>query len=604
MKRPQTHETDEKGNALFRDAFASWGVNPSEKNYGWDYVVEVFREGVSTGLLFNAQLKSSTATLYSADGRLVSQRLEMDAAEYLARQLQQPTFLFHADVENGWLFWSAVQLDNTVLAALDEGKTDSVTVRIPTSNLLPGRFDRFLEDLSRAHCVVVSRALVSTDDTDFVGAIRGDSPEKIDVVAEDLHEKAFRLEMQVAHDIFRGGDLPEAIRRLEAIRSSPTASIQIRFDATLQSGQLKWIHLIRSDEPQIRAAEQQLLTAQELCAIARKGPVHLRLAALIMRSSAELGLITHKYLGLAMIWRYQQERHDDPLWLTVLSFRLHEDLRAAGRKYRQALRIARATAKSRYRWIAPRPLIETAKQVTVLASILGHTEFTVAAREYRDAAFQLFKFAAAIATENENMDELFDAVTLGLLLDSSGSGAALAWSRSIVDGWSRESDYRIRAEEFMNRQNQRRQGLQFENDIKTSGRQVHENVLSAFGVDPASQPWAGLIDLALRDADPSRVLKGCQHTFACGGPWADRRLVQLGLEYAGRKTLHCTLHKYAVSGPDFDSIKERFEREFCSSCQDKAARPSEWRYSDEWQQAENVRLTQYLREFDLGSLAP
>jgi len=71
-------------------------VNKTEKDYGWDYVVEVFRDGVSEGLLFNAQLKSSASTSYSTGEKFISQPLERDAAEYLATQLQQPTFLFHA----------------------------------------------------------------------------------------------------------------------------------------------------------------------------------------------------------------------------------------------------------------------------------------------------------------------------------------------------------------------------------------------------------------------------------------------------------------------------------------------------------------------------
>ena len=54
MTRPPQHEIDEKGDALFRLRFAKWGVNPSEKDYGWDYVVELFREHKSTGHLGEA----------------------------------------------------------------------------------------------------------------------------------------------------------------------------------------------------------------------------------------------------------------------------------------------------------------------------------------------------------------------------------------------------------------------------------------------------------------------------------------------------------------------------------------------------------------------
>ena len=123
MKRPEQHETDSEADAIFRTAFAEWAVTPSERDYGWDYVVEFFEEHESTGMLFTGQLKGSRHTEYSADGSFISQVLEQDSADYLARQLQQPTFLFHADVNAKKMFWSAIQLDQKVLAAIEKGDT-------------------------------------------------------------------------------------------------------------------------------------------------------------------------------------------------------------------------------------------------------------------------------------------------------------------------------------------------------------------------------------------------------------------------------------------------------------------------------------------------
>ncbi|MEO8053203.1 MAG: DUF4365 domain-containing protein, partial [Acidobacteriota bacterium] len=230
VKKPEEHITDAKGDGIFREAFAQWGVNPSQQDYGWDYVVEVFRDNrsaraprhVSTGLLFNAQLKSSIATSYSADGTFISQHLEMPSADYLARQLRQPTFLFHADVEKKCLFWIAIQLDSSILKALENTESKSLTVRIPTSNILAGSLDRFLEDLTKAHCVVVTRALANTHVTDFVEAMRCHSVGKMNTISEDLHERAFRLDMQAAHEIYRQGKLLDATGRLSSPCQNPT----------------------------------------------------------------------------------------------------------------------------------------------------------------------------------------------------------------------------------------------------------------------------------------------------------------------------------------------------------------------------------------------
>ena len=121
--------------------------------------------------------------------------------------------------------------------------------------------------------------------------------------------------------------------------------------------------------------------------------------------------------------------------------------------------------------------------------------------------------SAAIATLNKDMNGLLQVVMSAFLLESSEDGAVFLWARSIVEQWDREDEHRILAEGFMERAAQRRKGTKFENDIRTSSRQIHENFLTSFGIDPASPPWAAMIDLAIKDADPSRVLKGCEHTF-------------------------------------------------------------------------------------------
>ena len=44
MKRPEQHETDSDADALFRATFSKWAITPSERDYGWDYIVEFFKE--------------------------------------------------------------------------------------------------------------------------------------------------------------------------------------------------------------------------------------------------------------------------------------------------------------------------------------------------------------------------------------------------------------------------------------------------------------------------------------------------------------------------------------------------------------------------------
>lgn len=583
MKRPEQHETDSAADALFRNAFHRWAITPSERDYGWDYVVEVFRSGESTGLLFNGQLKGSRHTTYSADGSFISQELEIDSADYLARQLRLPTFLFHADVEAKKLFWSAIQLDQKVVEVLERGMAKSLTVRIPTANILPDKADQFARDLTQAQTVIVARILLQTTHVEFAEAMKSQPAERIGHLAGDLHEKGYRLELDAAFLKRKSGDIAGAVEAIHKVAASAGASgyVEVRFNAILQAGELEWLLLMKSDAPQARAADKKLETALELCRIAKRKPRNLHLFAQITRRAAGLGVEAHKTFGLLMGWRAHMLRGEDPVWLAVLSFQLQQSLLATHRKYNQSLRLAQATAKSRFRWVTARPIAEIAMAIGTLAHVLESCDFTEAAKQYHQSAFNLLKFSAAIATENRSMDELFNALMYARTLERNPDGEIFKWVRSVIDRWPKDSSYRRNAEELIRRAVDRQNGATFEGDISTTPRQIHHNILTSAGIDPTVEPWVSLIELAIKDYDPTRVLIDCQHKNFMPHPAGDPMLVRLTLERANPKIILCTLHSYRAAGRELDNIDRAFKAKYCDVCPDRVPRPAGWTFYDE-----------------------
>ncbi len=581
MKRPEQHETDSEADAIFRAAFAKWAISPSERDYGWDYIVEFFKEHESTGMLFTGQLKGSRHTEYSADGTFISQLLDQASADYLARQLQQPTFLFHADVNAKKLFWSAIQLDQSLLAALEKGGTKSLTVRIPTANLLSGGIQRFLADLTQSQMAVISRVLLGTKSIDFVDAMRRQPVERISEVAEDFHVKGFQLELQLAHKQLQQGDLDGAVVAVKKVLANSSSYIEIQFNGTLQLGELEGVQLLNSTEPQSRVADKKLETAFKLCSIAKRQPRFLHLFAQITRRAAELAVAVQKTTGLLMIWHAHKMRGDDPLWLAVLSFQLQESLLVDYRKYSQALRLAQATTKSQYRSVTSRPVAEIAVSIGMLATLLDSCGFKEIALPYRKSAFEIIQFSAAIATENRSMDDLFNAVMLAGTLERNKDGEIFKWVRSVIDQWPEDSQYRKNAEELTQRALARLDGTQFEGDIKTTPRQIHHNILTSQGIDPTKEPWVSRIELAIKDNDPTRVLIECQHKNIMRHPLGDPMLDRLGLERANRKIIACQLHDYMLGGHQLDNINREFKGKFCDACADRTPRPADWTFYDE-----------------------
>jgi hypothetical protein len=131
------------------------------------------------------------------------------------------------------------------------------------------------------------------------------------------------------------------------------------------------------------------------------------------------------------------------------------------------------------------------------------------------------KFAAAIAIENRNMDELFNAVMLARMLETDGDGQVIRWIRSMVDECRQDSEYRKNAEELIQRWLQRQDGKTFDGDIQTTYKQIHQNILTSAGIDPAGEPWVSLIDIAVKDDDPTRVPKECQEKVISYHPLGD-----------------------------------------------------------------------------------
>jgi len=581
VKRPEQHETDSDADALFRATFSKWAITPSERDYGWDYIVEFFNEHESTGVMFGGQLKGSRHSKYSADGTFISQPLEQDAADYLARQLEQPTFLFHADVIAKKLFWSAIQLDQNVLASLEKGETKSLTVRIPTANLLPDRMGRFLSELTRAKISVISRVLLGTKPIEFVDAMAKQPVERLSEVADDFHVKGFQLELQVAHQRFRKGEVAGAIAAVKKVLAESSSYIEVQFNGTVQLGELEVYQLMTSAEPQARVPEKKLEIALKLCGMAKREPRYLHLAAQLQRRAAELAVAVQKTFGLLMIWRGHQKRGDDPLWLAVLSIRVSESLLVAYRAYRRALRLAQATANSRYRSVTARPVSDVALSIETLARVLESCELTEIALGYHQSALQLLRFAAAIATEHGSKDDLYTVLMVARTLERDKNGEIFKWVRTIIEQWPPDDEYRRNAEELLARALARLDGARFEGDIETTPRQIHHNILTSAGIDPTEEPWASLIDLAIKDDDPTRVLIECEHKVVMRHPASDPMLDRWGLERANPKIIGCNIYRYSLGGQALDDIDREFKTRFCNTCLKRSPRPVGWSFYDE-----------------------
>jgi hypothetical protein len=311
--------------------------------------------------------------------------------------------------------------------------------------------ERFLSELTRAKISVFSRVLLGTKPIEFLDAMAKQPVERLSEVADDFHVKGFQLELQVAHQRFRKGDVNGAIAAVKKVLAESSSYIEVQFNGTLQLGELEVYQLMKSAEPQARVPEKKLEIALKLCGMAKREPRYLHLAAQLQRRAGELAVAVQKTFGLLMIWRGHQKRGDDPLWLAVLSVRVYESLLVAYRAYRRALRLAQATANSRYRSVTSRPIGDVALSIEMLAGVLVSCELTEIALGYHQSALQLLRFAAAIATEHGSKDDLYTVLMVARTLERDKNGEIFKRVRSIIELWPPDDEYRRNAEELLAR---------------------------------------------------------------------------------------------------------------------------------------------------------
>lgn len=130
---------------------------------------------------------------------------------------------------------------------------------------------------------------------------------------------------------------------------------------------------------------------------------------------------------------------------------------------------------------------------------------------------------------------------------------------------------------------------------------------SALGVDlndPDDQ-IAQIVRIGLKDLDPTRVLKDCQHIHvmitSCGMP-----AEMLGLPTAGSKQIVCLKHGHSIEALSLDDAYEGFakvslwseDQICCENCPNKAPHPIGWEWSNEWNAQQHAKYQEFVTRND------
>lgn len=586
VTKPEEHEIDRAGKRLLRGSLEplGWVVNEVQEDYGIDFNVQVFDGESPTGAWFHVQLKSSSSSEYSADGTFMSQGLSADHARHYALEMRQPIFLIHADVANKKVYWCAPQLDKQLSALLGNADVKFVTVRIPVAQTLPATAPEVLKALSDIHLTLANREITSASNSSFSDSLKH-------IPDQDVHYAAFQeksniLKLRKIADFYKARDYAQARVRAIGLSNDPDASLEAKVWALTQLGHIDSAIVFRSGKPQSEIAVALLSHAHSLQALTKQGPAYLKFYALIMRTSAELGVLVHKNHSLFLAEQQHAQTFDNPMLALSLFVERSEVTRRVVAKYNQCLRLVRYAANHPDRWMLSRALLGIVHEIGPFLITLRSENKPVVAKAFSQSAFRICKLAAWISDDAGDEEGTAFALLRALFTTQSEHSDQFRWAFETAQ---KMRDDGIRADVLLKleRAKKRWAGESVEGDYHGDTIwQIFQNMAAELGIDLSDEndPLVRGLRIAAKDDSPARVLATCEHildSLGATGPTARRITRLFNISTAGSKVIHCTLHNFHVEGKDLDSAYAEFKRTYCDSCSDRRPRPEGWSGTEE-----------------------
>jgi hypothetical protein len=498
---------------MLREQFEAfgWVANEITEDYGIDFNIQVFEGASPTGAWFHVQLKSSESPDYSADKSFISQVLSTAHAHHYMNELQGPIVLVIADVSSKSLFWCAPQLMRNQADAVAISENRSVTVRIPTSQVLPATAPALLNSLDTLYMLLATRQLSSGSMADFAETLKHLGGQ--DVLFQDFQQKANTLKLLKIRDLFLENKYSEARARVAGILNDLDSSVEIKYSAQVQLEVIDYTELARSGKPQAELSRLLLIHTKTLQTITAEGPAHFKFAALIKRKAAELEVLVKESSDVFMTLKQQLALGQNPLMILNLYARRTMLFRDVTRKYNQCVRLAQLAANYQERWALGRALTDIVKAVAFFIGTLRADGSTQTERRYAESALQICKLAAWISTESGDLDGTVVAILAALLTvhdtDTAGYKWAVETAQDVADAALRSA-----ALEGIERGVKRWNGEDVPGDyVGDTIWQIMQNVASAQGIDISDEtsPLVKQLRIAARDDTFERVLKDCEH---------------------------------------------------------------------------------------------
>jgi len=400
----------------------------------------------------------------------------------------------------------------------------------------------------------------------------------------EMQNKSDVLKLQRVVALYNDGKLAAARERADALVRDPDATIETKFWASIQIGNIDFDSLVRSCNPQAELAEHHIRHALSLQQLTRQGPRSFKFYALVARRAAELGMLAHENFSLNMFQKAHLQRGGDPFLVWRIYARRAWLAKAIASKYNQCVRLARYASTSTDPWILGRALTNIIQALATYVATLHVSGDTGLESACSQSALQISKLAAWASRVTEDENGLALVVLSSVLVVRSEESDTYRWAVETA-GTIIEPTIRDDVLRGIERATRRWKGEKVEGDIVgDTVWQAIQNMAAATGIDISDEnsPLVRALRIAVKDDTPDRVLKDCEYllvSYGAIGPMALEVNALFNMKTACSKVVHCTLFNFHREDKELDSAYEGFKAKHCDNCEDRKPRPEGWQFT-------------------------
>ena len=583
----------------------NWAERSQEdqEDYGIDYEFELTTpQDQPTGFIFKVQQKGTAKARLVKNGAFVAYSdLDCSKVDYYLNKLRIPLVFVVVDIATKRIYWLPIQGNLHVKSRLKDAVAqghDKLTIHLPVKNRLPNTIGLLLRAVRNMMNSITIAGVSEIQSLDLKTLL--DTGYQIDDI--DLRLRMAQLAVRSARtqQLINEGRFQDALAMNEKAFADDAEPIDARFSAGLEIIRVATglnVHNPHGDPEEILVT--RVAVCNNLVKLTSRLPANDRLRhyAIFLARTSRLRIAIYRDMGVFMSRRAQLEGVDE--YTKLLTVGAQQQTTNEVVKHLRRLQY-RMTELIRGGWLEL--MIHGWSDVT---ESLGHFFLRLNSDGLSEAADAIRRWldivgsaARAIAQTVADINLVglcaLNHVRIGMGTNSITKRVEEARDliKTLTDPAAQDllrkrlemlielaASTPTRVDDVDESEPTATEPVAIEQMVRQMARGLGVNL------DDPNDSTAQVLRIGIKDYNPERVLRECQHLYVRPGPHGIPAQM-MGLPTAGSKEICCTKHHYRTSALSLDVGYEFFKSSHCARCDDLSPHPPGWKWSRIYQKAQ------------------